>query len=307
MSGATSKADTFLISCIDPRFTDDTTFRFAALGRTDRYSEMRIAGAALALVDDNRPSWQAAVWENLAASLQLHGIRNVTLLNHADCGAMDLWVGRRLRDDPAEELRLHTEVLNRAADAIRARHPDLLIEIKFMEKDGSVARPACRSCIPAGFRAGPPGADSLPTLLPMEAAAPGPAARFGELARLRSRGAPLDAEAELRLLSAGVGEAGLSAAAARDALRQAQDGRPDAAAVERDVTSWMQARADRRGLIGPSELAEAAALNRRLQGQALSPEAARRQAAQWAARAGLQPRPTGIWPLRSTRWFMPSA
>ncbi|MEI6162317.1 MAG: hypothetical protein WCP77_20995, partial [Roseococcus sp.] len=89
MSGTASKADTFLISCIDPRFTDDTTFRFAALGRTDRYSEMRIAGAALAVVDESRPNWQTALWENLAASIQLHGIRNVTLLNHADCGAMD--------------------------------------------------------------------------------------------------------------------------------------------------------------------------------------------------------------------------
>lgn len=299
MSGSASKADTFLISCIDPRFTDDTTFRFAALGRTDRYSEMRIAGAALALVDDNRPNWQAALWENLAATIQLHGIRNVTLLNHADCGAMDLWAGRRLRDDPAEELRLHAEVLNRAADAIRARHPDLLIELKFMEKDGSVARPPCRSCIPTGFRAGPVGPDGLPLLMPE----PQAAARFGELARLRNRGAPLDAEAELRLLSAGVAEAGLSATEARGALRAAQGERPSAAAVERDVRSWLRSRADRRGRIGPRDLAEAAALNRRLQGQAIPLETARRQAVQWAEREGVRPRPVGIWPLRSVGWF----
>ena len=303
MSGTASKADTFLISCIDPRFPDDTTFRFAALGRTDRYSEMRIAGAALAVVDESRPNWQTALWENLAASIQLHGIRNVTLLNHADCGAMDLWAGRRLRDDPAEELRVHGEVLNRAADAIRARHPDLLIELKFMEKDGSVARPACRSCIPAGFRAGPLGPDNLPTLVSEGAAKPGPAERFGELARLRSRGAPLNAEAELRLLSEGVGGAGLSAAAARQTLRLAQGELPGAAAIERDVTSWLRCRADRRGRIGPRDLAEAAGLNRRLQGQVITPEAARRQVAQWAERAGLEPRPTGLWPLSSTRWF----
>jgi hypothetical protein len=64
-----AKADTFLVSCIDPRLTDDTTFHFAALGRTDRYSEMRIAGAALALVDSNRPNWQSTVWENLREPL----------------------------------------------------------------------------------------------------------------------------------------------------------------------------------------------------------------------------------------------
>lgn len=298
-----SKADTFLISCIDPRFTDDTTFRFAALGRTDRYSEMRIAGAALALVDDSRPQWQATVWENLAASIRLHGIRNVTLLNHADCGAMDLWAGRRLRDDPAEELRLHEAVLNRAAEAIRARHPTLLIEIKFMEMDGSVSRPACRSCIPAGFVKGPPGPDNLPTLLPEGADPRPPAQRFGALARLRALGGPLDAEAELRLLSAGVGDAGLSAAAARETLRRAQGAQPGAAAIERDVTGWLRIRADRRGRIGPRDLTEAAGLSRRLQGQAITAEAARRQVVGWAERAGLSPRPAGLWPLRSTRWF----
>ncbi|MDB5415137.1 MAG: hypothetical protein JWR10_3472, partial [Rubritepida sp.] len=116
MSGAgpiPSEAETFLISCIDPRLADETAFRFEALGRTNRYSEMRIAGAALAIVDERYPAWQSAVWDNLAATRQMHGIRNVTLLNHRDCGAMDLWAGRRLADDPADELRVHTEVLNR--------------------------------------------------------------------------------------------------------------------------------------------------------------------------------------------------
>ncbi len=159
-----SKADTFLISCIDPRLADDTTFRFEALGRTNRYSEMRIAGAALAIVDDRNPRWQATLWENLAATRAMHGIRNVTLLNHRDCGAMNAWAGRRLADDPADELRVHTEVLNAAADAIRARHPDLLIEIKLMDLEGHVERPICRSCVPAGFRLGPVGTDGIPML-----------------------------------------------------------------------------------------------------------------------------------------------
>lgn len=59
---APGKADTFLLSCIDPQLIDDTTFYFDALGRTDRFSEMRITEAALELVDTNRPAWNAADW-----------------------------------------------------------------------------------------------------------------------------------------------------------------------------------------------------------------------------------------------------
>jgi hypothetical protein len=298
-----AKADTFLVSCIDPRLTDDTTFRFAALGRTDRYSEMRIAGGALAFVDNNRPAWQAALWENLAASRQLHGIRNVTLLNHRDCGAMNLWAGRRLGDDPAEETRLHVEVLNAAADAIRARHPDLLIEIKLMELDGTVVRPTCRSCIPPGFLLGAMGADGLPTLDPDPLAPLPPPGepRIADIARLRRRRGALDAEAEFALLEQAVTEEGLSVDEARAAL--AETGAVTAQSVQRDVLTYLRSQADRRGRIDQRALTEAAGLYRGLQGSSVTMPEAKRATARIATEAGFTPRPSGWWPFRSTRWF----
>ena len=63
-----SKADAFVVSCIDPRLTNDVTNFLGALGREGRYSEMRIAGAALALAEpDRHPAWATTVWENLDA------------------------------------------------------------------------------------------------------------------------------------------------------------------------------------------------------------------------------------------------
>lgn len=294
-----AKADTFLISCIDPRLTDDTTFRFAALGRTDRYSEMRIAGGALALVDQNRPAWQAALWENLAASRALHGIRNVTLINHRDCGAMNLWAGRRLADDPADELRLHTEVLNGAADAIRARHPDLTIEIKLMELDGTVTRPACRSCVPVGFRLGEVAQDGLPVLEPLP---PVPAApRMAEMARLRNRAGPMDREGEFALLEMGITEDGLTLAQAQAVLAATATARPRE--VERDILTYLRSQADRQGRISEPVLGEAAGLYRRLAGPGMTEAEARMAVARIAAQAGFTPRPRGWWPFRSTRWW----
>jgi len=302
-----AKADTFLISCIDPRLTDDTTFRFAALGRTDRYSEMRIAGAALAFVDQNRPAWQASLWENLAASRQLHGIRNVTLLNHRDCGAMDLWAGRRLADDPAEEKRLHAEVLNAAADAIRARHPDLLIEIKLMDLDGTIIRPTCRSCVPGGFRLGAMGDDGLPLLepdpgAPLGAASPFAATpRVAELARLRRRRGALNAEAELALMEHAITKEGMTLAEARSAI--AEPGAANPKTAERDVLVYLRSQADRQGRIARRMLGEAAGLYRRLAGPGVTAGEAERATARIAIQAGFTARPQGIWPFRSTRWL----
>jgi hypothetical protein len=296
-------ADTFLVSCIDPRLTDDTTFHFAALGRTDRYSEMRIAGGALALVDDKRPNWQSAVWENLAASRQLHGIRNVTLLNHRDCGAMNLWAGRRLADDPADELRVHVEVLNAAADAIRARYPDLLIEIKLMALDGSVVRPTCRSCIPPGFQIGAMGADGLPSLEPDPLSPQGPAGppRIADIARLRRRRGALDAEAEFALLEKAVTEEGMTLEEARTAL--AEPGSVNPKAINRDVMTYLRSQADRKGRIDQRALREAAGLYRGLNEPGGTMAEAERAAARIAAEAGFTPKPSGFWPFRSTRWF----
>ncbi|WP_198372946.1 hypothetical protein [Roseomonas rosulenta] len=309
------KADAFVVSGIDPRLTDDTTFLMAALGRTDRYSEMRIAGAALAAVDTNRPAWSTALWENLAASRQLHGVRSVVFVNHRDCGAMHLWAGRRLADDPAEELRQHHGVMQRAAAAVRERHPDLAVEIKLMELDGSARVLPCTACAPVGgLRAeavDPAGAiiaaaaaTGGATIVPPDPEPPRPGeAGFAELVRLRAADGLANPEAELALLTEGVVRHGLSAAEAR-AVVQAEGARRGIAtgtAAATEVRAFLRAQADPRGRVARTDALHAAALYRRVTGrQATEAEAARRVATLIEAE-GLSPRPEGV--LRSTTWF----
>jgi hypothetical protein len=311
------KADTFLVSCIDPRLTDETAFTFAALGRSERYSELRIAGAALAAVDTSRPAWNATLWENLAASRQLHGIRKVTFLNHRDCGAMDLWAGRRLADDPAEELGRHAEVLNRAAEAVRARHPDLLVEIMLMDLDGGVRTLPCASCVPDGFRAAAVGpaaqriaAASLgggATLAPIAVDPPvADAAGFTELVRVRlGTGDALDPSAELSLLTEAVTRYGLTATAAHQVLETTAAGQGwvgDRGRV-RDVAAFLRSRRDRAGQVGSQDVAQGARLYRRLAGARVTASEAARRAAAITEAEGLVPRPEGVPLFRSTRWF----
>jgi hypothetical protein len=285
-----SKADAFVVSCIDPRLADDTTFLMAALGRTDRYSEMRIAGAALAAVDTARPAWGAALWENLAASRQLHGVRTVVFVNHRDCGAMHLWAGRRLADDPAEELRQHRSVLESAAAAVRARHPDMAVELRLMELDGSATLLPCAACAaPGGLRA---------------EAVPDPSTgRFADLVRLRIGDGALDAASERALLVEGVTNHGLTAVTARAALSAAaaQRGHATVAAAEREALAFLRSRSGRQGQVAQADAAQAAALYRALLGPGLHPADAGREIAALIEREGLAPRPAGL--LRSTSWF----
>lgn len=308
------KADAFLVSCIDPRLTDDVTFLMGALGREGRYSEMRIAGAALAAVDPARPAWSAALWENLAASRQLHGVRKVVFVNHRDCGAMHIWAGRRLSDDPADELRQHHEVLNRAAAAVRARHPDMSVEIKLMELDGSVRVLPC-ACAPAGaLRA--EAVDAAGEAISAMAAAGGgtiaapyrgtpmaDADGFAELVRLRFVGRVPDPEAELALLTEGVTRFGLTAEEARAAVLAEGERRgvagPSAALAE--ARAFLSAQADRHRRVGRADAERAAQLFRRRSGVREPQAVLDRRIATLIESEGLQPRPEGV--LRSTTWF----
>lgn len=281
-------ADTFVVSCIDPRFIEEPAQIFAQFGRSGRYSEMRIAGAALAAVNTAQPAWGTALWENLAASRQLHGVRRVTFLNHRDCGAVKAWAGRVLT--PAEELEVHADLLNRAAAEVRRRHPDMEVEIALMEIDGAVRMLPCLHCAPVqGLRADAVGGRRDPD-------------GFAELVRLRSTGgAQADDAQERALLAAGVREHGLTAEEARQI--RARHGGAGGRAAERDVAAFLATRADRQRRIGSADVTAGARLFRRLAGGALREQDARVRTVRLASRAGLEPRAEGFWPFRSQGWF----
>lgn len=291
----TSKADAFVLSCIDPRLVDDVTQLLATMGRTNRYSEMRIAGAALAAVDQNRPGWNTAVWENLAASRQLHGVRRVIIINHRDCGAMNLWAGRNLAADPADEQRQHQAVMDRAAAEVLRRHPDMAVELHLMALDGSTQRLPCAACAASasGLRAegvAPP------------AAPPAGAPAFAELVRLRLSAGLADAEAERSLLAEGVTRYGLTAAEARATLAaEATRHGATPSTAARQVLVFLRAQADARGRVSRRDVGHAAALYHGLAGSQGSRAEAEKAVAKLMAAEGLAPRPDGM--LRTTTWY----
>jgi hypothetical protein len=283
-------ADVFVVSCIDPRFTRQHAAYLAELGGTDRYSELRIPGAALALADEAAPA-ATVLLDSLAASRQLHGVRAVLFLNHRDCGAVGIWAGRNLTADRAEETRVHADLVARAARIIRARHPDLAIRARLVGRAGDVKAIACPHCDGPGASAARP--------------ARAMADRFADFVALHRRAIQADRAAEAHVLQTGIAEYGVPLADARMAVAAAlsDSGAGTIDTQARGVAAALRAARDRRGRVRPADFRRAAALYRRLSGDALSLPEAERQVAAILQAEGLAPAPAGLPPFRSTRWF----
>lgn len=83
-----------------------------------------IAGAAKNLVSPKLPSDREFVLRQIEISKGLHGISQVILMNHTDCGA---YGGRKaFRSDNAEKTQLIND-MKQAAELIRAAYPNLEI------------------------------------------------------------------------------------------------------------------------------------------------------------------------------------
>lgn len=281
-------ADVFVLSCMDYRLVDDVTVYLKQRGLDERYSEVRIAGGGLAAVDGTRPNWVSTVWENLALSRQIHGVRRLLVINHRDCSAISHRFGRAAVADPDAEFRLHVRICQEVVDEAMRRDPTLEVECGFMELDGRVQRIVTQ----------PPRAGGAP------AAAPDQRAAFVERVRARLSGRPIDRATQFDLLQSAVTEHGLTAEEADVALRatvagsDGRLGRDTEAAVE----SFLLARAGRRRRVSRADFEAASRLLRMENESAVGADAARQRIKRIMERQGLRARPV-LWPPFSRRWY----
>lgn len=117
---------TIILHCIDFRFgVDIKQFlqRENMLGDIDVVS---IAGAVKNLVNPQVPSDAEFVMRQLEISKRLHGVCDVILMNHTDCGA---YGGAKAFKNPEEERERHAEDLRKAAAMIREKFSDLNVRL----------------------------------------------------------------------------------------------------------------------------------------------------------------------------------
>lgn len=130
--------EAMLLNCIDPRFPEPTIVYMRKRELSGKYSQFVMAGASIGVVAPAFAEWAPAFWGNLKASIALHHIPKVIVLNHRDCGAAKIAYGADAVKDPATETATHKAALMAFRAELAKRHPDLKAETGLMALDGSV-------------------------------------------------------------------------------------------------------------------------------------------------------------------------
>ena len=142
--GGEGEADALLLSCMDYRLIDDTVgYMHNERHLLNNYDYVILAGASLGVNNRTYRNWGRTFWQHLDTAIALHGIHEVIVMDHRNCGAYKLLLGRDFPPDPTEEQRkeetkVHKQQLDRLAKAIHVRHQDLDVTSLLMNLDGTV-------------------------------------------------------------------------------------------------------------------------------------------------------------------------
>jgi len=113
-----------LLQCMDSRYPSRILETMDSMGLRGKYDQLILAGASLGVI--HKPEWQTTFMDQLGFAIREHGVTQVLILDHRDCGAYKHFhVPPIYPDDPAKEKEAHVSVSNRAIEVIRSRFPEL--------------------------------------------------------------------------------------------------------------------------------------------------------------------------------------
>jgi len=135
---AAGHTDALLLSCMDYRLVDETERYMTRRGLRNKYDHIVLAGAALGAITEKFPEWNKTFWDELGLAIDLHGIHQVLLLDHRDCGAYKQIFGEDLAKTPKKETKVHTTQLQKLRDMIKEKYPKLEVETLLMNLAGRV-------------------------------------------------------------------------------------------------------------------------------------------------------------------------
>ncbi len=135
---AESKYEAMALSCIDPRTQEGVRKSMVRRHLIGKYSQVILAGGAIGVVAPAFNDWHKAFWDNLAASVQLHSIKKVIVINHRDCGAARIAYGPDAIKTRDAETKLHQTVLADFRKQCNERQPKLGVETGLISLQGKV-------------------------------------------------------------------------------------------------------------------------------------------------------------------------
>jgi len=138
VQAASGNYEAMVLSCIDPRFQDLVNKKQASDGLSGKYSAFTIAGASIGVVAPAFKEWSKTFWENLGASVQLHNIKKVIVVNHRDCGAAKIAYGEDKVANSAVETETHKQALLEFKRQLNEKFPALGAQLGLMDLNGTL-------------------------------------------------------------------------------------------------------------------------------------------------------------------------
>jgi carbonic anhydrase len=134
---ASGSYQAMILGCIDPRLQAPVRSYAVAHGLDGEYSQVTLAGAAIAAVAPAFAGWHETFWDNLAASVKLHNIKSIIAIDHRDCGAARIAYGDASIATPEIETATHKKALAEFRAEVAKRQPQLKVETLLMALDGT--------------------------------------------------------------------------------------------------------------------------------------------------------------------------
>ncbi len=128
-----------VLSCIDPRFQHLVHNHLAKKKLIGKYSAFTIAGAAIGVTHKKFKQWHETFYDNLEASIQLHKIEKLIVINHKDCGAAKIANGTK-EFNPLNEKKIHKESLLKIKKKLKKKFPKLKVELNLISIDGKITK-----------------------------------------------------------------------------------------------------------------------------------------------------------------------
>ena len=135
VQAASGNYEAMVLSCIDPRFQDLVNKKQASDGLSGKYSAFTIAGASIGVVAPAFKEWSKTFWDNLGASVQLHNIKKVIVVNHRDCGAAKIAYGEDKVSNSAIETETHKQALLEFRRQLTEKFPAMGAQLGLMGLD----------------------------------------------------------------------------------------------------------------------------------------------------------------------------
>ena len=133
------KFKAMVLSCMDPRFQPKIFNYLKKRKLSGQYSAFTIAGAAVGVTHSKFKKWHRVFFENLSASIQLHKIDKLIVINHQDCGAAKIANSKKEFNNKVQT-DIHKASFKKLKSSLRKKFPKLKIEFNVMALNNSIKK-----------------------------------------------------------------------------------------------------------------------------------------------------------------------